>query len=96
MTREEALNAITAFVENYACGSDLDGLREAIEALKEPKQGEWISKPKRVQVDETDEERIFETILEWFCSSCGKSFDFRKPNDAFCPNCGARMRGDEK
>ena len=34
MTRDEALNAITAFVENYACGSDLDGLREAIEVLK--------------------------------------------------------------
>lgn len=42
MTREEALNAITAFVENYACGSDLDGLREAIEALKERPHGEWI------------------------------------------------------
>ena len=36
MTNEEALNAITAFVENYACGSDLDGLKEAIEALKRP------------------------------------------------------------
>ena len=35
MTNEEALNAITAFVENYACGSDLDGLKDAIEALKE-------------------------------------------------------------
>lgn len=41
MTSEEALNAITAFVENYACGSDLDGLREAIEALKERPHGKW-------------------------------------------------------
>lgn len=42
MTREKALNAITAFVENYACGSDLDGLREAIEALKEERpHGVW-------------------------------------------------------
>ena len=40
MTRGEAINAITAFVENYACGSDLDGLREAIEALKEQRPHE--------------------------------------------------------
>lgn len=58
--------------------------------------GEWISKPKRIQVDETDEERIFETKLEWFCSSCGKSFGFRKPEDAFCKYCGSdnRKRGE--
>lgn len=54
--------------------------------------GEWISKPKRIQVDETDEERIFETRQEWFCSSCGKSFGFRKPEDAFCKFCGSDNR----
>ena len=55
-------------------------------------RGEWISKPKRIQVDETDEERIFETRQEWFCSSCGKSFGFRKPEDAFCKYCGSDNR----
>lgn len=29
MTREEAINAITQFIENYACGSDLIGLNTA-------------------------------------------------------------------
>ena len=42
MTREEALNAITAFVENYACGNDLIGLNTAIETLKKERpHGEW-------------------------------------------------------
>lgn len=57
--------------------------------------GEWISKPKRVQVDETDEERIYETKLEWFCSSCNKSFGCRKPDDAFCKYCGSDNRPRE-
>ena len=60
--------------------------------LEERTHGEWISKPKRIQVDETDEERIFETRQEWFCSSCGKSFGLRKPEDAFCKYCGSDNR----
>lgn len=35
MTREEAIKAITQFIENYASGNDLVGLTMAIEALKE-------------------------------------------------------------
>lgn len=57
--------------------------------------GEWVAKSKRIQVDETDEERIFETRQEWFCSSCGKSFGLRKPEDAFCKYCGSDNRGKE-
>lgn len=34
MTREEAINAITQFIENYAYGNDLIGLKMAIETLK--------------------------------------------------------------
>ena len=34
MTREEAIKAITAFVENYASGNDLDGLKMAIETIE--------------------------------------------------------------
>ena len=42
MTREEAINAITQFIENYAYGNDLIGLKMAIEALKEERpHGEW-------------------------------------------------------
>ena len=43
MTREEAINAITAFVENYAYGNDLVGLKVAIEELHKPSRI-WIAK----------------------------------------------------
>ena len=84
MTREEAINAITAFVENYASGSDLVGLRTAIEALKEPKHGEWINTGEAIGDD-----------IEVKCSLCGEELYWLAN---FCPNCGASMRkeGDEK
>jgi hypothetical protein len=79
---------------------EMDRLAKSDPVLIEPDRphGEWVSKPKRIQVDETDEERIFETRQEWFCSSCGKSFGLRKPEDAFCKYCGSdnRKSGDEE
>lgn len=74
---------------------DYTHLNKTIRYEQRP-HGEWVSKPKRIQVDETDEERIFETRQEWFCSSCGKSFGFRKPEDTFCKYCGSDNRGTEK
>lgn len=68
-----------------------DAVRTATPYEERP-HGMWISKPKRIQVDETDDERIFETRQEWFCSSCGKSFGLRKPEDAFCKYCGSDNR----
>lgn len=84
MTREEAINAITAFVENYACGSDLEGLRDAIEALKEQRpHGVWK------EVCDFDGNHY-----KWECSVCGRLEEFAED---FC-NCGADMRneGEEK
>ena len=62
----------------------LEAVNMAIEALKEPKQGEWIVK--------NDE-------MEVFCSVCDKPLPCSDEYDYetnYCPNCGARMRGDEK
>ena len=61
-----------------------EAVNMAIEALKEPKQGEWIVK--------NDE-------MEVFCSVCDKPLPCSDEYDYetnYCPNCGARMRGDEK
>ena len=45
------------------------------------------------QYDEKLLKRIIEAVLwcrvEWFCPSCGKSLGFRKPEDAFCQECGS-------
>ena len=87
MTNEEALNAITAFVENYAYGNDLIGLKMAIEALKEERpHGEWLS-----HYDYCKKHEFIPTglIAFWWCNQCEQGVEI-KTN--FCPNCGASMR----
>lgn len=88
MTREEAINAITAFVENYANGNDLVGLRTAIEALKEERpHGEWIKTDNRWGLGEYE------------CSACRSYLDIPtqmgEPMFKWCPYCGARMKEGE-
>ena len=81
MTREEAINAITQFIENYAYGNDLIGLNMAIETLKKERpHGEWI-----IRRDKRG------THIYSVCSKCNVPYlDNDFPN--FCPNCGADMR----
>ena len=87
MTREEAINAITQFIENYAYGNDLIGLNMAIETLKKERpHGEWIPKD------------VHNCWTRFECSVCGyyhqpvHDFGESKPDYNFCPNCGADMR----
>lgn len=69
MTREEAINAITKFIENYAYGNDLIGLKMAIEALQEPRpHGEW--KPNGT----CGECGVYSSLNKntaYFCPNCG-------------------------
>lgn len=82
MTREEAINAITQFIENYAYGNDLIGLKMAIETLKEERpHGEWIPSV------------IGRATKYKMCKECGFEVDKYVSNAYnFCPNCGADMR----
>ena len=58
-----------------------EALDMAIEALKEPKQGEWIKN-----------QNTF-----WTCTNCEWVNKHNRDLYNFCPNCGARMKeGDEK
>ena len=63
----------------------VDHMNEAIEALKEPKQGEWIDD----DINSNEKYHFFK------CSVCGGD---GVPRCNFCPNCGASMvkEGDEK
>lgn len=58
-----------------------DALEMAIEALeREPKRGYWL---------EAKEEDPC-----WYrCSECGRLYDL---DENYCPNCGARMEGNEQ
>ena len=65
MTREEAINAITQFIENYAYGNDLIGLKMAIETLKKERpHGEWIK-------DDWVRDLKGEFHRKYTCSECG-------------------------
>ena len=81
MTREEAINAITQFIENYAYGNDLIGLKMAIETLKKERpQGKWEGKPES------------KLLITRRCTACGE----RGVVGNFCWLCGSdnRKRGE--
>lgn len=77
MTREEVIKAITAFVENYACGSDLDGLREAIEALKEMSVEEYRQRLMEV-FHRTDHDELITYVV------MPKEEEFKSLEDIIC------------
>ena len=90
MTRNEAIRHLRTYSTTMGSGQTTDDQHKeakkmAIKALSEPKTGEWICKGDYA-----------------VCSECGGSsgtqFDGveRIPRTtAFCPNCGADMRGEE-
>lgn len=49
--------------------------------------GEWINREK-CQVDED----AYEVAT---CSECGAEITIEYPHDSYCPNCGAKMRGED-
>ena len=91
MTREEAIYELQDMPINYPITNSEDKASRliqardmAIEALSEPKQGEWI------------EEDMFDGDVAYRCSCCDELFCIIEgtPKDNeynFCPNCGARM-----
>lgn len=92
MTREEAIKYIKAMNDTLDTLSEnqlMIALDMAIEALKEPKQGEWIWK--------FDEKT---GITGWHCSECG--YPHSQVYSIYCSVCGAKMKnpteteGDEK
>lgn len=91
MTREEAISWLTnekwKNADNKYKKEWNEAFDMAIEALSvEAVQGEWINR-EYCQVDED----AYEVAT---CSNCKTEITLEYPCDNFCPNCGARMKGE--
>ena len=67
----------------------LEDGKKAIEALPsvqpEPKEGHWI------------EEKIYRDVIECNCSECGQLMTTAASvRMNYCPNCGAKMKGERQ
>jgi len=83
MTRQEAIKHLEEWKECISSAYRRQVIDMAIEALSEQKTGHWIFNPKDAI------ESMF-TLPK--CSECGfESSD----GGNFCPNCGARMLGED-
>ena len=79
------MRVIDAVPLTFDGGVDINELETVINeqpTIEERKTGEWIN----VTNDESLEE-------EYECSVCGYELFYSNPTK-FCPNCGARMRGE--
>ena len=66
--------------------NDHDIICDAIFNGEKPKQGKWI--------EEYDENAEIFFKRRWRCTACNRYNTYGK--SAFCPKCGAQMKGDEK
>ena len=83
MTKEETLKWLDTIPTQ---SEQVDALEMAIEALENQKTGHWIA-----DVDKWGD--VVTTINGYKCSECGM---FNTDKDNYCPNCGAKMKGEKE
>ena len=90
MTKDEAIMEIKECIDACCCEEvDKEAFMMAISALEQPerKKGQWLP-----------DNNCYHTP-HFICSACGVSQEvdtvMYKPSWAFCPLCGADMRGDQ-
>lgn len=88
ISREAAIEAMTNYAkflwDNYHETCNLAGMIDAIEALPTAERvGKWVTEIRTI---------LGAKIPFYACSECGKNSadEYR-----YCPNCGARMEGEE-
>ena len=106
MTREEAIKRLREYSQ-YAYGiyhneqKDEEAFDMAIEALQaEPKHGKWINKRLTKDSIKDIKDGTYGELIGYHdvCSICGFDLDkywygYKPP---YCPNCGAKMKGQEE
>lgn len=89
--------------EGYAVRKDAVEIVEQLcvknipSAQPERKKGKWIGEERQRLIDETDDGCVYMTDTWWYCSECGNSKGYvgHKPEDKYCNECGADMRGEQ-
>lgn len=90
----DTISILSEIRANYNCFDEDDepyyrALSEAIEAVKAERKGHYIG----TQYDGyADGCPVYD---EWVCSECGCVFEDEEPTYNYCPNCGARMDGEQ-
>ena len=85
--------AIEALQENESLAKSVNDAAELIHKLQKTGKWEWVQLFPSVPYDSNSE------LGNWHCSECGfipASFNLAKKHLNYCPNCGARMVGDEE
>lgn len=91
MTKEEAIKRLESIVIRDALQEDYDALDMAIEALEEQKTGHWI----KYGIPRCGEQH-------YKCTSCGYYINLGQWGELYtkefkyCPNCGTRMKSEDK
>ena len=99
MTREEAAQTIHDLIIAADEGEDglylwsdqIEALETAIEALKQPEQkkGKWLSHYEYLKREGFKPSGL---ITFWWCNQCEHGVEHATN---FCPNCGAKIEGEE-
>lgn len=90
----DTISILSELRSNYCCFYAVDepyyhALSEAIRALSAERKGHYIG----TQYDGyADGCPVYD---EWVCSECGCVFEDEEPTYNYCPNCGARMDGEQ-
>ena len=94
MDNQKVISLLRSTMSNIASSlsdEEQEAFEIAIKTINERKHGHWV-RFADYEFDEYDEvgEACYRTIFRYKCSICNQG-SYSKPNNHYCPNCGAIM-----